>query len=347
MKTVIILLCVLVLDWQAKAESSEKKYQKTFSREGIEELVVSNTYGKMEISQIETTEIKVEVIMRVCAKSGAKADETLELIQIKEVQNDCYLNLETMYGKDMGLKQFLNGITISVDYKVSLPRGIKLRLISTKGNIYLGNFAGELNVDLKEGDFKGTVIKEGEFHIQQDKGIFTVEDVAWLNGDFKNTTVQIGSGDDVRLTLNACDGYIESAGKLNVRSSGGTMKLGDVEELIGSSSFTKYEIQDLGNVLDMDMKMGEMNIRNVQLLFSEIWLKGSFTKVGLTFMQDAGYQLEIRHNKSLKMNLPQGMELEKKSTAERNTTVSSEFVGNPKYTGKVLLELSNGSLYIQ
>lgn len=28
-------------------------------------------------------------------------------------------------------------------------------------------------------------------------------------------------------------------------------------------------------------------------------------------------------------------------------TVSSKFVGNPKYTGEVLLELSNGSLYIQ
>jgi len=42
-----------------------------------------------------------------------------------------------------------------------------------------------------------------------------------------------------------------------------------------------------------------------------------------------------------------GMELEQKSASERNMTVSSKFVGNPKYTGEVLLELSNGSLYIQ
>ena len=125
------------------------------------------------------------------------------------------------------------------------------------------------------------------------------------------------------------------------------MKIGDVEELTGSSSFTKYEVQDLGSYMDMDMKMGEMNIRNIQLLFSEIRLKGSFTKVGLTFEKDAGYHLEIKHNKSLKMGLPDGMELEQKSASERNMTVSSKFVGNPKYTGEVLLELSNGSLYIQ
>ena len=98
------------------------------------------------------------------------------------------------------------------------------------------------------------------------------------------------------------------------------MRIGDVEELTGSSSFTKYEVQDLGSYMDMDMKMGEMNIRNIQLLFSEIRLKGSFTKVGLTFEKDAGYHLEIKHNKSLKMGLPDGMELEQKSASERNMT---------------------------
>ena len=134
---------------------------------------------------------------------------------------------------------------------------------------------------------------------------------------------------------------------LNLLPSGGTMRIGDVEELTGSSSFTKYEVQDLGSYMDMDMKMGGMNVRNIQLLFSEIRLKGSFTKVGLTFEKDAGYHLEIKHNKSLKMGLPDGMELEQKSASERNMTVSSKFVGNPKYTGEVLLELSNGSLYIQ
>ena len=168
-----------------------------------------------------------------------------------------------------------------------------------------------------------------------------------MKGEFRNCTIRIASGDDVRLETNACDGELESMGKLNLRSSGGTMKIGDVEELTGSSSFTKYEVQDLGSYVDMDMKMGEMNIRNIQLLFSEIRLKGSFTKVGLTFEKDAGYHLEIKHNKSLKMGLPDGMELEQKSASERNMTISSKFVGNPKYTGEVLLELSNGSLYIQ
>lgn len=347
MKAIITVLCILIGAMQLKAEESKKTYEKTFPKDGIEELVLSNNYGKIEVAQTDGNEIQVSVLMKVIAKSGAKADETLELIQVMETQSDNYLNLETKFGKDMTFKQFMTGMSVSVDYKVTMPKGIKLRVISSNGNTYLGNFEGELNADIRNGDFKAAAIKGGEFYIKQDKGDFKVEDVASLNGDFKNCTLVIESGDQVRLTTNSCTGDLQSIDKLNIRSSGGEMKLGDIEELTGSSSFTKYEVQDLANVLDMDMKMGEMNIRNIQLMFSEIRLKGSFTKVGLTFMKDAGYHLEIKHNKSLKMDLPNKMKLEERPTSERNTVIGTKFIGNTKYAGKVFLELSNGSLYIQ
>ncbi len=62
-------------------------------------------------------EIKVAVAMKVTAKSGVKADETLELIQIGETITGQYLNFKTEFGKDMGLKQFLTNTTLNVDYK--------------------------------------------------------------------------------------------------------------------------------------------------------------------------------------------------------------------------------------
>lgn len=347
MRTFMIVLCLLVVCVQTKADESKKTYEKSFSKTGIEELVISNAYGKIEIVQHEGEEIQVVATMKAVAKTGVKADETLDLIQVLETQASNYINLETKFGKDMGIKQFLTGISISVDYKVDVPKGVKLRLINSEGNIYLGNYEGELNVDVKNGDFKAAVLKGGEVSVKQDKGDFSVENVGSLNGDFKNCSIQIASGDHIRLVTNACEGELASADQLNVRSSGGTMKIGDIEELMGSSSFTKYEIQDLANVLDMDMRMGEMNVRNIQLLFSEIRLKTSFTKVGLTFMKDAGYHLELKHNKSLKIDLPQGMKLEERPTAERNTTIGTKFIGNVKYSGKVFLEMTNGSLFIQ
>ena len=347
MRTIVAVVCILLLAMQGRAEERKRNYEKKIPKADIEELVLSTSQGKIEITQSEEKEIVIYAEIRVNAKSAVKADEMLELIQIVETPTDRYLNIETQFGKDMGLTSFLSGISVKVNYKVNIPKGIKLRLITTDGNIYLGNFSGELNADLRNGDFKAAGLKGGEVYIKQEKGNFSVEEVAALTGEFKNCTLQIGSGDQLRLTTNSCDGQLHSIDKLNVRSSGGNLKIGDIEELTGSSSFTKYEVQDLANILDMDMKWGEMNIRNIQLMFSEIRLKGSFTKVGLSFPKEAGYHLELKRNKSLKLDLPANLQLEERPSGERNVTIGTKFVGDPKYAGKVNLEFSNGSLFIQ
>ena len=346
MRIIVIVICMLAWICQVKADESKKTYEKKFSMAGLEELVVNNTHGKIELTQHEGEEIEVVAEMKVIAKTAAKADETLELVQILETRADNYLKLETRLGKDVGITQFFTGMSISINYRINVPKGLKLRLISSDGNVYFGNFEGEINADIRNGDFKAAALK-GEVYIKQDKGEFSVEDVAALEGEFKNCTIRIESGDNIRLNTASCDARLASVDKLNIRSNSGTLKIGDVEEIIGSSSFTKYEIQDLANLLDMDMKMGEMNVRNVQVLFSEIRLKGSFTKVGLTFPESAGYKLELKRNKSLKLDLPRNMSLEERPTTERNMTVSTKFIGDPKYAGKVFLDLSNGSLFIQ
>lgn len=347
MKVFITILCLWMLGPSLKAETREKKYEKSYPKASVEELVLTNQFGKMEIVQVDGDEIQVVVNMKVTAKTGVKADETLELIQVVETVTDQYIHFETGIGKDFGMSQLLRGTAVNVDYKVSLPKGIRLRLISTNGNVYLTNFSGEINADIRSGDFKATALTGGELFIKQEKGIFNVEKVGVMTGEFRNSTVRIAAGEKVKLITESCEGELESIGTLNLRSSGGTMKIGDVEVLTGSSSFTKYEVLDLGDYLDMDMKMGELNVRNVQLLFSEIHVKGSFTKVGLAFMKEAGYQLELKRNKSLKADLPQGLILEEEATGERNVTVGRQFVGNSQYSGKVFLDLSRGSLFIQ
>ena len=207
----IITALLLILVIQLKAEESGKTYEKTFPKNGIEELVLSNSYGKIEITQNEGNEIQVAVSMKVIAKSGAKADEMLDLIQIMETQLDNYLNIETKIGKDMAFRQFITGMEVNIDYKVTVPKGVKLRLIASNGNTYLGNFEGELNADIRNGDFKAATLKGGEFYIKQEKGDFKVENVGTMNGEFKSCLLQINSGDNVRLTTSSCDGQLESS----------------------------------------------------------------------------------------------------------------------------------------
>lgn len=345
MRVFITVLCLFALVFQVKADERKKSYEKKSSKGDLEELIINNKYGKIEVEQHDGEELEVIATMTAVAKTAAKADEVLGLVQVIEMPIGNKLQLETELGKEMNLPQFLTGFTLSIDYKVLLPRGIDLRLICSNGDVYINHFEGELNVDIQYGNFKAATLKGGEVNIKQHKGEFVVKEVVVLNGEFKECKLCIEIGEKIFLTTNACNGELGSLDELNIRSSGGTLKIGDIEELRGSSSFTKYEVQDLANLLDMDLKMGEMNIRNVQKMFSQIRMSASFTKVGLTFPQGAGYQLELKRNKSLKLELPEGVALDEH--AERNKIIGTKHIGDIQFTGQVLLDISNGSLFIQ
>lgn len=347
MKSVLLVMCAALLGMNLTAVANKKEILKSFDKAGVSELTISNKYGQIEVEQAEGDQILVAVTVAVTAKSDSKADGMLEFINVRDTKSGNYINVETEFGKDMTFQQLLSSLEVHVDYKVTVPKGIKVRLINTDGNIYVSEFAGDMNVDLKTGNFKAGSMKEGELYVKQHKGEFRIASVDFLTGDFKACVLKIENGDEVKLETNDTDGTLESINKLTLRTSGGTMRLGEIEDMRGSSSFTKYEVQDIGDVLNMDLKMGELNVRNIHFNFSAVEVKGSFAKVGLTFMEGAGYNLDLKHNKSLKMDLPNRFKLEKQPTSQKNVIMETGFIGDPKYKGKVILNLSNGNLYIQ
>ena len=187
----------------------------------------------------------------------------------------------------------------------------------------------------------------GEFSVKQNKGEFEVEKLGNMTAEFKSCKVKIGEGKEMKLDCTSTTLQLMEADKLSLKTSGGTCYLGMVEDMDGTSFYTKYEVQDIGGSLKMDMRWGELNVRNINFSFATVDVKGSSTKVGLTFMEGCGYTLELARNKNLKVELPEGVALESKPTTDKNTVLETGFIGNKKYAGKVNLNLSGGSLFIQ
>lgn len=347
MKTFLLILGMVFTGLTLCAQSSKKEYQKSFDKAGITEVVLSNRYGQIDVEQRKSDKIDITATITVTAKNKSKADEFIEYIDIEDVVNGSFLNVETTFGKDMFFKQLLSGLEINIVYKVILPYGIKLRIINTEGNVFIDNFEGELAIDIKSGNFQLGKMKDGVLQILQSGGNFVVADVKSLNGQFKDCNLKIEQANEAKLNVEKCSGNLATVAKLNITSRDGELRLGTIEDMSGTASSTKYEIQDIGNELSMSMRFGEINVRNIHADFSLIQLKTNYTKVGLTFMEGAGYKLELKHNKGLKMDLPADFQLSQQPTSEKNVLVETGFIGNKKRDGKVDLEIRNGNLYIQ
>lgn len=325
MKTTLFILGMIFMGVTLYAQTSKKEYQKSFDKAGITEVVLSNRYGQIDVEQKKADKIDVTATISVTAKNKSKADEFIEYIHIEDVVSGGFLNVETTFGKDVFFKQLLSGLEINIVYKVVLPYGMKLRIINTEGNVFINNFEGDLAIDIKNGNFQLGKMKDGVLQILQSGGNFVVDDVNTLNGQFKDCNLKIEKVREAKLNLEKCTGNLATAAKLNITSQNGELDLGEIEEMSGTANSTKFEIQDLGNELSMTMRFGEINIRNIHTDFSLIQLRTNYTKVGLTFMEGAGYNLELKHNKSLKMDLPADFQLSQQPTSEKKCTCRNRF----------------------
>ena len=341
MKRLLLLAIVLFGAVNAWAEEGSKEFKKSFPAASINELTVTNRYGNIDVKQ-EGDEFSITTSVWVEAKTKAKVDEILEYIPITAV-----LNVETLFQKDMSLRQMFAGVTVSVDYHIKVPKGKKVRLVCSEGGASVADFVGDMSVEIVSGNFKANSVTGGEFSVKQNKGEFEVEKLGNMTAEFKSCKVKIGDGKEMKLDCTSTTLQLMEADKLSLKTSGGTCYLGMVEGMDGTSFYTKYEVQDIGGSLKMDMRWGELNVRNINFSFATIDVKGSSTKVGLTFMEGCGYTLELARNKNLKVELPEGVKLESKPTTDKNTVLETGFIGNKKYAGKVNLNLSGGSLFIQ
>ncbi|WP_251621874.1 hypothetical protein [Odoribacter lunatus] len=346
MKNLLLVLGIIVC-MQTHAEIRKKEYSKILLKGDIEEVVLSNRNGGVEVSQTAGDTIHVEAIVSVVAKTQKKADELSDYIRIEEEIQDKYLSLTTAFDKSMTFDQLLAGVELNITYKVSLPKGIKLRLVNTDGNVFVDNYAGDLNLDLKSCNLRVGELTEGELSVKQTGGDCKILRAEQLNGEFKTCTVRIEKANTAQLVLKDCEGRFETIEKLNLTTEGGGMKFGEIEDMTGTSSSTKYEVQDIGNSLKMDMRMGEINVRNIHFNFSTVEITGTYSKVGLSFMEGAGYQFEFKHNKAVKTDIPKSFKLTQRPTSEKNVILETGFIGDKKYNGKVILNLRFGNMYIQ
>ena len=174
MKRLLLLAIVLFGVVNAWAEEGSKEFKKNFPAASINELTVTNRYGNIDVKQ-EGDEFSITTSVWVEAKTKAKVDEILEYIFITAKEQGAVLNVETLFQKDMSLRQMFAGVTVSVDYHIKVPKGKKVRLVCTEGGASVADFVGDMSVEIVSGNFKANSVTGGEFSVKQNKGEFEVE----------------------------------------------------------------------------------------------------------------------------------------------------------------------------
>jgi hypothetical protein len=326
------------------AQERVQEFAWSYPAERFKELSILNRLGNVDIRQGgEQFEIQAEI--RVKAKSLEKADAVMQHVRIEAVESLSMLNLSTILEKEFTIRRLFFGVSIEIDYHVKIPKGKKLSVANKNGSVLAGRFSGDLNIDIVSGDFKAQQV-EGDFTAKLDDGLFEVQQVNRFSGEFRSAEVKLHAGKRVKVSGEGSNINVIKAEEAIAKVAGGSLYIGNVNQVELHAAGAKCEIQDVAKSLRADTRAGRLVVHSIHPFFSTVEVSSSSTKVALSFRPGGGFHINFKHD-NIKIVLPNNLVLESKPTTKRKVFIESGFVGDKPFNSQVELNIMGGEIVIQ
>ena len=149
-KTGIIFLVILLSITQLYAQKATKRISKSFNINGDTKIEIKNKYGNVIINKWDKNVLDLKVEIEAKGKTDSKTQKILDAIEIdiSDRISSGYLSIETEISNISGNSSF------SVHYEISMPNTNPMQLSNSFGSVYMGSYRGELEVEVKYGQFQ-------------------------------------------------------------------------------------------------------------------------------------------------------------------------------------------------
>jgi hypothetical protein len=293
-------------------DNIEKKrtISKSYNVGPEDKLSIENSFGNVVVTTWDKNEIQVEVEIGVRAPSEEKAQQMMNLIDVRDNQNGHDINFKTnighMSGKDNWNKNE-NTRKFYIDYKVVMPSKNPLRIENSFGKINIPNFEGSTSLTSKFGELTtGKLPSAAMIHVE-----FGKADIGWLNnadvvfkfngnsqvaGISGNSKVDVQFCSNVEITIdNAVRALslFQSYSTINLRVSDNLSAQFDVHTNFGSfKNKTGFEIAEETEDESSGPKFDKTYSGKVGGGAAKIKIKSSFGNVRLANVGDKSVDKE-------------------------------------------------------
>jgi hypothetical protein len=276
-------------------------------------LDISNKYGKIEIVTWDKDSAVIETFLTIQTSSPSRMMKLRNTIDFDFSVTNHYIVAKTVFqtsGNNLikGIKNLAESIVYSgnevkIDYIVTIPKSINLRVNNKYGDVYAddldgdiklviangglkaNNLTGSLNIDLSFGD--GTVNRIDKGHLTLSYADFTLKEANQLTLDSKSSKINIDN--------------VES---LRIQSRHDKLQLGTVKFLAGETDFCHILINKLIEELNLNAKFGSISADNISKSFSFININSELTDMSLFFERGSMFQYDITYHKDAFVHLP-------------------------------------------
>lgn len=302
----ILILSGCIFSIAASAQYTEtKEIKKQFAVTPETRIEISNKYGTIELNTWEKDSVVVEIEIEVEERKRSKLDRAMDKIEFDFTDNLHFLVIRTLVGKNMSTleKEFLKfketilqtGGNMKVDYSVWLPGDNELRVENQFGDIFIGDYRGDVEIDLSNGNLKSHDF-EGRLNLTLNFADATINQVNNGRIESNYSDVYIKKAEFLRVDSKSSDFEILEINELDADSRRDKFRIRLVDAIEAQGSFSNFRLNELNDRLMLRTEYGDIDIEKTAPDFSNIFIESKSTDINLYLSPEASFGFEITHS---------------------------------------------------
>ncbi len=322
-------------------------------------LEVYNKYGNIHLFSWDKDSVKIDIDLTVKASKKQKADKIFEFIDFEFSDSKFYVIARTTLSQNQGsfwaeLSDLANTVfsgnnKTQINYNIYLPRDMSVQLENKFGNIYCTDHDGKIKVTLSNGDFKANNLT-GEADLEINFGNAGINYLEKGNLKSSYLDLDLGSSLDLKVESKSSTFNIEKIRALSVQSRRDKFYIGDVNSLIGESSFSYFTLKGLSRNIKVQTEYGELKMKGIDPGFNLIDLDSKYTDIIINISQDLNCFVDVTHTEATGIYYPdhlKGLTM-KKAEKKDDPFFVTGFIGEESEAKeKIKISIQSGKVMFQ
>ncbi|MCF8000499.1 MAG: DUF4097 domain-containing protein [Halanaerobiales bacterium] len=250
------------INTERQEPSAIRKSNLSYSSESIEELILDNEVGSIDIEGHDSNKIDVTYEVKIYSANKEAAENYLKEISVG--YNVSGGEFKLYVNRPKPKPDNIKGVEVLFDIKA--PNDIYLDLANRYGEVNVQNFNAGLNLDTRYSETTVNFV-EGKMNIRNDYGSLTLSD---LEGNLTiNTSYNKNDFKNIQGNLDLKTGYAQSTLENINADTVLTGKYGgaDIEKLNGNLDidvrYMGITLDDIKGEIDGEVEYGEVNIESL------------------------------------------------------------------------------------
>jgi hypothetical protein len=356
----IISIALIVFSFSilsAQIESETRSYIKTVPVGKETTLEVYNKYGTIQITPWNKDSVYIKAEVKAYGPNKEKLSKMFDGIAVTITESKYIVRAQTEFTQNMNtLFEHFKGMTskmisydskVEIDYFISIPEYLNLKVENKYGDLYIETISGKLEASVSNGSFKANSINKSCILSLAfcDANINYISS-GKINSSFAEIT--IGRTDELDLFSTSSRIDIKEAGVVSFESRRDKFFFNNTGKLIGKSYFTDFRLDSLKSEININAMYGNVNVEMIDKGFESVSITSAYTDISLEIDPASSYEFDIRHINTFIVLPDKNAKIEKKVlNEEKKEYITYGSVGKNPGSSKIKIDASRGKFYLK